>query len=519
MSLLQRAGFRKKVLSELPGQLERLGIQGDQRRYLVEQLSQPDALKCLGQLTSPEEFQTEIKRWLEHPQHLPVGDPRITEGELVTAALILAVLRVSSPSQHQSLLTELLVSPSIQERFPTIGQAVQESRQRRKAPIGMAANDISQVLARAAQYEAKIITGADGKPKLGGEIRFDFKAGGENGKRMQEWFEQPHGDWVELDSQLGELSVSLGSEELDDLFLPGEATQLMFKLNPTLYRAKLKVIGKEKTKFLQADLLIQPGGGSRLILGHERCQVELLLSLSPEGHLRINVNLRIDNKGAILPSEDLDLLETFELLFSRGTRLQLVQYVNEQTGEKIESDETTIIFAPDSQPDDAARLCFGVQVQRLLTEVGKLISEQGFDPDDLKVPQMWASDAVTVMQLMLDTAYRRGIGQKMSFGRKIPSGAVESLKRLDSPQLVIGLTVDFGAAVVCIERSVTDYQVLSATEISNSDQIDVVIEGKWGDGEVRFLTTEEYLLEFGSGSQRKQALQALADDLQEMGLD
>lgn len=486
---------RRKVLDALPAQLEQLGIRGGQAQYVMGELSHPDALRRVGRLTTVADLQAEVRYSLKLPERFAVGDPRQLEGELVTAALYLALLEVECPGQYQSLVDQPKVKERILEYLPTIGQAVQETQRRREAPVEMAAGDISQVLARAGQHEAKIVTGADGKPELSGPLNLQFSAQGENAKRLQEWFQETEGRLV-LDVSDGSLQVSLGDQELDKLFFPGEASHFAFERADIELNAKLKIIGKTRTKFANGTFQVKPASKeSHLTFGHEKCHLHFIFRSEPGEPTTVNLHFSPGDRPLSL--EDMGLLDTLALILQEGTRIQVLNWVNQYTQEKQEIETEAIIFTMDQQLEDVGRFRWGIHVHLLLLKVVVLISEAGFDPEELFLPAVPFDKAVGALQQILAVHDASGIGEKAQVEVVTTRLGYEQLQQATIPLLRVGNEIGFGPVVVVCHRQITDFRIVRAVETPESDSVNVIIEGQWGEGQLHFLTPEQYQIESG----------------------
>ena len=73
----------------------------------------------------------------------------------------------------------------------------------------------------------------------------------------------------------------------------------------------------------------------------------------------------------------------------------------------------------------------------------------------------------------------------------------EQLQRATIPLLRIGNEIGFGPVAVVCHRQITDFRIVRAVEAPEGDSVDVIIEGQWGEGQLRFLTPEQYQIESG----------------------
>ncbi|MCY1703862.1 hypothetical protein [Deinococcus sp. SL84] len=421
--------------------------------------------------------------------HALAGEEReVSQDEVqrVTAALLMTLAKLDKP-QSDALHREMTLRPHLEQQFPTIGEAVRSTRQRREAPLALGAADVQDVLKRAGQLQAGLTIGADGRRQLTGPFQIHLNVGGANIPRLQQWLNEPGEEQIRLSPFDGHLEMTLGDPELDAMVFPGELSYFTLERKAKQLGARLKIQAGAEVKFIDAQMAIKPHSQRMtLAIGHERCRAVLELDFATS---KGKMNLTTAYGDQVPPEEDRALFEAVSLLCQPESQLQVLKVKDPESGETRLERPAKLLEMGHKGNTAGMKLIADTHLAAL--DVVKLLTSMGVDPEELLLPSVPLDDALFAFRWLLDAANGKNVGQP---------GAVAAVIEVPLAELGYGnqvaemrpvLDLGFGNVGVRLEQEMLDPVLTERPLPDREDGVQLVVEGTWGQPRLEVLTAED----------------------------
>ena len=368
----------RQLLEEGTGNVE-------QAVYLYHLFEQETILSKLSAINSLSEIKEIVSSQLiGHNKH---------EQTIVIRALLLSIGRsISKDSWHRVTMSQQ-IEFYLQSNLPNYREVMIAYRLREAAPAKAAVADLARILQEAGQMQARITVDASGQVQLHGDHSLVLTVEGNNQQKMSNWLAEGAQEVLQIDSSQGKFTLSLGSQQLDSLFLPNDAeapTRLEFRPLPQQVILKLGLDTPEQPRrYVNMVAELDRANGTVVFFLEDDGGGTLSLRISLTHGKENNINFHAEKRDYPFPENMRSILQAIKALTVPG-----LNAVEIKTGNTIFNEAS--LWGKEAS-SFRNQIWMFAEIHLMHMDIHAYVVENGVDPETLVLPEMIDQETINSM--------------------------------------------------------------------------------------------------------------------------